>query len=265
MNGLGKSMMLNRTKISRWYWVGCWILLQLVVSTSYFVRQASAESLQSDSFIIQFGNFNITSGEKSGETYTVTDTVGQSFAGPYGEYGVSNYFIGSGFQYIYQIKPFQFVISNTNINLGLLTAQAHNTASHTLLVNAPNAGGYTVYAYEAHPLQTIDGSYAIPDTTCDNNDCDETVAKLWQDTEVGGFGFNIQGNDVASDFLSADHFRQFANKAATSPVEPMEAVMSTTSAAFNRQASVTYKAGLSGSEAAGRYQTSVVYIAVPGY
>lgn len=240
-------------------------LTQFIISTSFLVAPVLAENLESDSYIIQFGNFNITSGEKSGDTYTVTDTVGQSFAGPYGEYGVSNYFLGSGFQYIYQIKPFQFVISNTNINLGLLTAQAHNTAAHTLLINAPNAGGYTIYAYEAHPLQTVDGSYAIPDTTCDNNDCDETVATIWQDTGVGGFGFNIQGVDVAPDFTSSNHFRQFANKAATSPVEPMEAIMSTTSAAFDRLSTVTYKAGLSGSEAAGRYQTSVVYVAVPGY
>lgn len=258
-------MKFNFKKTVYWRWIFVLALTQLIISPSFFVNQVLAENLESDSYIIQFGNFNITSGEKSGDTYTVTDTVGQSFAGPYGEYGVSNYFLGSGFQYIYQIKPFRFVISNTNINLGLLTAQAHNTAAHTLLINAPNAGGYTIYTYEAHPLQTIDGSYAIPDTTCDNNDCDETVAALWQDTTVGGFGFNVQGADVASDFISSDHFRQFANKAATSPVEPMEAIMSTTSAAFERQSTVTYKAGLSGSEAAGRYQTSVIYVAVPGY
>lgn len=242
----------------------------LCVFANFLVRevenptQAQAENLESDSYIIQFGNFNITSGEKSGGGYSLTDTVGQNFAGPYGEYGTSNYFLGSGFQYIYQIKPFRFVVGSTLIDLGLLTAGAHNTATHDLTITAPSAGGYTIYTYELHPLQTIDGNSIIADTTCDNNDCDQTTAKLWQNPDVGGFGFNIQGDDIPNDFQTINHFRQFADVSAV-PTEPMQAIASSSNASFDRQTMITYKAGLFGSEAAGRYQTGIVYIAVPGY
>lgn len=226
--------------------------------------QAQAENLESNSYVIQFGNFNITSGEKSGGNYSLTDTVGQSFAGPYGEYGTSNYFLGSGFQYIYQIKPFRFVVGSTLIDLGLLTAGAHNTATHNLLITAPSAGGYSIYAYELHPLQIINGSPIIADTTCDNNDCDQITAKLWQNPNIGGFGFNIQGDDVQSDFQTINHFRQFADVSKIPP-ESMRVIASSSSASFNRQTTITYKAGLAGSETAGRYQTGIVYVAVPGY
>src|SRR5687768_2947085 len=94
-----------------------------------------ADELRSDSFVIQFGNFNVTSGEKSSASYSVTDTVGQTADGPFGQYGSSGYFVGSGFQYIYQIDEFAFTISQTAIDLGVLTPGIHNTASHTLTIN----------------------------------------------------------------------------------------------------------------------------------
>ena len=68
-----------------------------------------AETLESSSYVIQFGNFNVTSGEKSNSNYAVTDTVGQTGAGPYGQLGSSTYFVGSGFQYIYPFDQYQFL------------------------------------------------------------------------------------------------------------------------------------------------------------
>lgn len=238
------------------------LLSSLLILSPLLITQASAENLESPSYIIQFGNFNITSGEKSSDSYTVTDTVGQMGAGPFGQPGSSTYFLGSGFQYIYPLNQFRFEISKLNIDLGLLTPLSHNTDSHTLLVRSPGTGGYLVYAYQLHPLRLVNGTAIIPDTTCDNNDCDETVAAEWQNQDIGGFGFNIAGDDVWSDFLSTDYFRQFANNSTN---EPMQPVMGTTGVAIDRVTTVTYKAGLFGNEAAGQYETAVVYIAVPAY
>lgn len=222
----------------------------------------SAETLQSDTFIIQFGNFNVTSGEKFNENYSVTDTVGQMGAGPYGEIGNSTYFVGSGFQYIYPLERFQFVISKLDINLGQLTAFAHNTDTNTLTITAPTAGGYQIYAYEQHPLKLTNGTATIADTTCNNGDCDETTATLWTNTSVGGFGFNVNGNDAPADFTTSNYFRQFANNATS---EPMQVVMSNNGYTVNSSATVTYKAGLFGSEASGTYQTAIIFVAVPSY
>lgn len=223
---------------------------------------ARAESLRSDSYVISFGNFNITSGEKTSETYRLTDTVGQTGAGPYGEYGVSGYFLGGGFQYIYQIKDFSFAISDINIDLGELTVGTHNSDTNQLAITTRGAGGYVVYAYETHPLLHSDNTSTVADTLCDSGSCSETAAGLWTNTSVGGFGFNVNGDDVPADFSTPNHFRQFAD---ASSAESMQAVMSSENIARNAEATVTYKAGLSGNEPAGLYQTAIVYVAVPGY
>lgn len=223
---------------------------------------AMAENMTSDSYVIQFGNFNITAGEKNSSGYHLTDTVGQTGAGPFGQYGSSSYFVGSGFQYIYQIDAFKFTISDLSIDLGILTPGVHNIGSHSLAITTRGGYGYTIYAYEIHPLEHSSGLVQINDTTCDAGTCDETTAQTWIDENIPGFGFNINGDDIPSDFTNTNYFRQFADN---STAEPMKVVMSSPNIANNKNATVTYKAGATGSLAAGDYQTGVVYVAVPGF
>lgn len=238
------------------------VLLVAALVFAGVTTPALAERLESDSYVIQFGNLNISSGEQSGASYNVTQSVGQIAAGPYGQYGSSTYFVGSGFQYIYQIPNFYFAISNLNIDLGELTTGVHNTGSNTLSIRTRGAGGYTVYAYELHPLRHSNGVTDIPDTTCDAGSCSQTTAGVWTNQNISGFGFNIAGDEVPVDFVNTTYFRQFANNEAP---EAMQAVMSSNAVAINDNATVTYKAGPPGGTAAGTYQTAIVYVAVPGY
>lgn len=231
----------------------------LSIGASIFANQSFAEELKSNSFIIQFGNFNVTSGKKSSTSYNVTDTVGQIGNGAYTS---SSYALGAGFQYIYQIDTFSFQLSQTAIDLGTLTASAFNTASHTLSITTRGAGGYRVYTYELHPLRRSSGGYSIADTTCNAGTCSESSAGVWTTVTIPGFGFNASGNDIAGDFIDSTYFRQFADREAG---ETMQSIMSSSNRAANRVATITYKAGISGSQAAGNYQTGVVYVAVPGY
>lgn len=221
-----------------------------------------AENLQSNSYTIQFGNFNVTSGEKSSSSYNVTDTVGQTGAGPYGQYGVSSYFVGGGFQYIYQIDRFRFRVSKIGIDLGELTPGIHHTDAHDIAVTTGSAGGYIVYAYEAHPLKNQLSSDTIPDTTCNSGTCTHTTAGIWTTTTIPGFGFNMTGQDIATDFVNANYFRSFADN---SLGEPMQSIMSSSNVGTNKTATVTYKAGVSGNQASGNYSTYIVFVAVPGY
>lgn len=246
--------MLNFRKHKTHLVVLCLFIFSLICA---FATQA--DRLESDSYVIQFGNFNMTAGEKESSSYKVTDTMGQTAAGPYTS---ASYFVGSGFQYIYQIASFRFTISDVDINLGTLTAGAHNTDSHTVAITTRGAGGYTIYAYELRPLTHSNSTNTIVDTTCDNSDCNETIAKIWTNQDIGGFGFNASGDDVASDFTNSNYFRQFADNASA---ETMQTIMLSSNVANNRIATITYKAGLEGTEAAGNYQTGIVYIAVPGY
>ncbi|MBU0576838.1 hypothetical protein KJ707_00030 [Patescibacteria group bacterium] len=226
------------------------------------VPLARADRLESDSYVIQFGNFNIGSGGGDTTNYGLTYTIGQTAPGPFGQYGTSSYFIGSGFQYIYQIHTFGFTIDNTAIDLGELTVGVHNTASNKLSITTRGAGGYTIYAYEQTPLTRSNGTDTIPDTTCNAGTCSEAIAGVWTNQNIPGFGFNVVGADTAADFLDSTYFRQFANDSAA---EDMQVIMSNTNIVRNSQGTVTYKAGITGSVAAGNYQTGVVYVAVPGY
>jgi hypothetical protein len=224
-----------------------------------FPQLATAERLQSSSFVVQFGNLNMGSGEQNSSSYNLTNTTGQTAAGPFD--GLTKV-LGSGFQYIYTIGTFSFSISKLNIDFGTLVPNAHSTDSNVLTLNTKGAGGYTVYAYELHPLRHANGTTTIPNTTCDAADCTYTVAKTWTTQTIPGFGFNATGNHVTSDFISPSYFRPFADQSAS---QAMQAVMQATDIAQQEQATITYKAGITGSQTAGNYQTAVVFIAVPGY
>jgi len=225
-------------------------------------KQVEAERLESDSYVITFGNFNVTSGEKDSASYHVTDTVGQTAFGPYGEYGSSTYFVGSGFQYIYQINTFSFQISKTLIPFGELIEDTHSTDSHTLTITTQGAGGYSVYAFEEHPLRQVGGLAEIANTTCDAGGCTHTSAAVWTNQSIAGFGYNMAGNDIPSGFIDNTYFKSFADNESA---EEMQIVMSSSNVANERQATVTYKAGIGSSQDSGNYETAVVYVAVPGY
>jgi hypothetical protein len=238
-------------------------LLSLVIGGLFFsIQLAHAENLESSSYKIQFGNFNVTSGEKSSATYNVTDTVGQTGSGPYGQYGVSSYFIGGGFQYIYQIDRFKFRVSKIGINLGTLTPGVHSTDSHDIVITTGGSSGYIVYAYEAHPLKHQLTSDTIPDTTCNSGTCNHTTAGIWTTTTIPGFGFNMTGHDIPADFVNSTYYRNFADNSVS---EAMQRIMSSANVGINRTATVTYKAGVSGTQAGGNYSTYIVFVAVPGF
>ncbi len=240
------------------------LTLALIVAALFgaSAMPALAERLESGSYVIQFGNLNISSGEQSGASYNVTQSVGQIAAGPYGQYGSSNYFVGGGFQYIYQIPKFRFIISDINLDLGTLTTGVHNTATNTLEIRTNGGSGYAIYAYELHPLRHSNGTANIPDTTCDAGTCSQATAAVWTNQNIPGFGFNIAGDDIPVDFINTTYFRQFANDEGA---EAMQPVMSSTDVARLDIGTVTYKAGPPGGIDAGNYQTGIVYVAVPGY
>lgn len=240
----------------------------VIVASSVFINIAVspgltiADRFDSANYTIQFGNFNITSGEKSSVNYNVTDTVGQTGAGPYGGLGTSSYVIGGGFQYIYPLRDFEFSLSSLAIDMGTLLPGAPSTKNHTMTVTTRGAGGYVVYALADHSLRHSDGTTTIPATTCDAGTCTISTAQLWTNANIPGFGFNMTGQDIPADFSTSSYFRPFADKSLS---QAMQSVMTSANLAIDHVATVTYKAGVSGSQAAGSYTTTVNYIAVPAY
>ena len=243
-----------------------WLIIfaGIIMGSFQLANSVRADQMRSDSYEIQYGNFNMTSGTQTDSVnYTLTNTLGQIAPGPYGEYGVSSYFLGSGFQYIYQIYNFSFRISKLAIALGTLSPGVHSTDSHTLTITTRGGSGYKVYAYETKPLTIQDGTEVIANTSCDAGTCTFTTAGTWTNQSIAGFGYNMSGHDVPTDFTNTNYFRPFANQAGSQAMQ--EVMGSANIAKYWRQSTVTYKAGISGSQTAGRYQTNVVFVAVPGY
>ncbi len=226
------------------------------------IDQIIAFTMTNDNWKIDFGNLNMTSGKKSGANYTLTDTVGQIAPGLYTG---TNYSVRAGFQYIYSIIPFRFTISNTNINFGTLTATNPVTRTNTLTVSNGSAFGYSVTAFENHQLLNPPTGQLIPDTACDNGLCTENVSAQWTNTLTYGFGYrcdDVVGTDCSSDFSTSNYYKQFAD---LSNNESPGTVMSGTNVGRSKQAQITYKVNISGTQAAGQYSNVITYIATPTF
>jgi len=216
------------------------------------------DRMDSSSYRLKFTNLNMTSGSKQSSNFKVLDTIGQMAPG---QYSSSGYYIKAGFPYIKTIIDFAFTISDLSIDFGSLPLNTLSTQTNTLTVSAGGAGGYSVTAQENYPLKLQTTATTIPDTTCDSS-CSETTADTWTSTSKYGFGYNLQGDDIPAAFINSTYFKQFANASLS---ETPQIVMSSNNVGTNRTATVTYQANISGSQAAGDYENSITYIAIPTY
>lgn len=218
---------------------------------------AQAE-ITSPNYIIQMPNFNSGAGIPTSTNFAVGTTIGQTAAGLYSSAG---YRVKSGFQYIYSIIPFSFKVSSISINLGHPIPQTPVTASETLTVASGGAGGYQVKASENNPLKVANLATTIPNTNCDTS-CTNVAAAVWTNNSKYGFGFNMSGNDIPGDFVGLTYYRPFADRsAAQSP----QVVMSSVTVGAGRQSTVTYKLNIQGTQAAGIYNNTIMYTAIPAY
>ncbi|MFZ3301201.1 MAG: hypothetical protein WA152_00630 [Microgenomates group bacterium] len=235
-------------------------LILLLGSLSYFGISTvlAQERIESPNYRIVFPNFNSGAGVPTSSSYELNTTIGQTAAGLFSS---SGYRVKSGFQYINSIIPFSFSVSDIQINFGTLTPDTPSTDTSTLVVSAGGAGGYSVKVSENHPLQTADATETIIDTLCDTT-CSETAAGVWTSTTKYGFGFNMSGDDVATDFTNNTYFRQFADR---SNAESAASIMSSVNVGRERTATITYKVNVSDIQPAGTYQNIITFTAIPSY
>jgi hypothetical protein len=241
-------------------------LITFIFTLSFFtlaaLSPAQAEDLKSSTFEIQMSTVNLTGGRKTnaGGTIILTDTVGQTFQGRFDGAG---FVIQAGFQYINTLIPFSFKISNLDINFGSLVPGVPSLRSNTLTVTTGSAFGYSVKVIEDHPLRMSNGITTIPDTNCDlATPCLPTDANAWSDNARYGFGYNMDGNDIdTGDFQNSSYYRPFPVQNVDQPA----IVMSKGGVATVSAATVTYKINIDAAQAAGTYQNSIQYIAIPAF
>jgi hypothetical protein len=248
------------------------IHLFFLLFTFYFLLfsvPVLAQTFNSNSYQIQWGNFNMTAGRKSSSSYTLTDTVGQNAPGQYDSAG---FIVKAGAQYAYdQLTPFSFQINGLDLNFGHLTPNIGSTVTNTITVSTPTSQGYQVMVNEDHPLSSFGTTTTIPDTTCDASNCSEAVSGVWTGTSAFGFGFNAIGIDssgvatgvgTSNIFTNNTYFRQFANRFSN---EDNQVIMAENSPVKNHSARITYRIVINSNQSAGTYQNSINFIAVPKY
>lgn len=222
---------------------------------------AQAQVMESDNYRITFGNFNVTSGEKTSTTYKLTDTVGQIAPG---QYGLSGSIVKGGFQYIYPFRSLSIKVTKTWVDLGELTWGDFASDDHDVIIDTNGAGGYVVKTAAQRPFQLQGGIDAIDPTNCDSG-CSLSTAGAWTNPLNHGFGYNVQnvvGSDVLADFASINHFRPFADLSAN---DLLQTIMSGTGININRSATITYKVAPSSDQTAGEYETTILFTAIPTY
>lgn len=225
--------------------------------------KALAQHFTSASYIIDWGNFNITSGKKVSTNYSLTDTVGQNAPGPYQSAG---YKIKSGFQYIYEtFNQLTFVIDNLDINLGTLVAGVASTATNVITISTPSGHGYQILTQYNHPLALTSGT-TIPDTRCDAGNCTISSAQVWNSSSTYGFGYNVIGINSSGVATGIGTSNFFSGSTAYRPFSSIgQVIMSEISPVQNHSARVSYKTNISSTQAAGHYQSAIIFTAVPNY
>jgi len=234
------------------------------VFCALFLSEAKAQSsLKSTNYEITLPNLNMVGGNTTSPGYKMGVTGGQTAPGLYTSTG---YKIKAGFQYIHSIIPFSFKLSVIALNFGTLNPEVlTNNQSLTLTVNSGSAGGYQVKVQENDPL-TSTALSNIPDTTCDTTDtCTQTDAGTWTQTTTYGFGYNMAGTDVPSEF-SGSKYKNFPDTPAESPVKIMgKTPVEGHQAGKNKTATLNARINISNVQAAGTYRNILTFTAIPTY
>lgn len=239
-------------------WIPAFAGITILLSTFNFVQ---AVRMDSPLYRLESASVTNAAGEKSSTNYKLSDTLGQLAAG---EFSSTGYVIKAGFQYLHSIIPFRFSISSISINFGTLTPNSPQTATTTLTVSYGGVGSYAVTAVEVGPMTSLAGGNTIADTQCDGgaSTCTESTAKPWTSSSAYGFGYNMAGQDIPSDFTDSTYYRPFPDRLAA---ESPSTVMSSSNVGKNRQSTVTFKVNISPVQAAGTYQTVINFVATPSY
>ncbi len=173
-----------------------------------------------------------------------------------------NFKVKSGFDNAASSLAFPVSLSSDIVDFGSLIPTNPIIRTVDLGIYNPSDSGYSVIASENNPLKS--DKTIIPDTTCDNGQCNEENSGEWTNALTYGSGYrcdNLIGADCDSSFLSPNFYRHFAD---ASNSQTPQVVM----AGIGSQKStgrLSYKVNISGNQAQGIYTNVITFIAVPNF
>jgi len=231
-----------------------------------FLAPAGAQTMSNNDYKIKMQGFNAISGTTTGTDYEVRSTVGD--LSPEVLEGV-NFKVRTGIENVAATLPFSASLSSGLIDFGSLSPTNPVVRTVDLSVYSLSTFGYSVIAFEDHPLQSdpdVSGAN-IPNTTCDNGECSHENAAEWTNILTYGFGYrcdNVTGFDCDSSFSNAEgpnFYKHFPDiSAGLLPQSVMSGIGSK-----NKEARVSYKINISGNQAPGIFSNTVTYIAIPNF
>lgn len=243
------------------------VLCTLALSPSYTrgeglslgQREALAQDMSSQNFMIQQGNFNMTSGNKESANFKLSDVVGQTAAGIFNSKG---YIINAGFLNGAAGDTFSFSVDPAIIDFGSLTANTFVDKIVHISVANGNTAGFSIRVVQNNPLATSLSAY-IPDTICDNSTspCTQSQASVWSSNSTYGFGYRVLGNNTPSDFAKDNSFRPFP---AISRNEQPTLIMFSQSPKAVEQANMTLRINISNKQPVGQYKNKLHFTALVG-
>jgi len=149
--------------------------------------------------------------------------------------------------------------TSTTIPFGNVSLNTFYIGCQDLVVSTNAGNGYSITTQESSVMKTANGSFTIPDTTCDAGGCTESAAAAWTSATHNGLGhtcFNQDGNhDCDSSYTNGTKFRQFANIAAG---ETPQAIMASSTPA-SVTARIKHRLSVGNAQAAGTYTTLITY------
>lgn len=155
--------------------------------------------------------------------------------------------------------------------LALTNTFYHGCNDLTISTNA--GSGYGVTAHETTSLLETVNSKTIDDSEGDSGSMSETTTSTWATADNHpGFGYacgNVSGNDCS--MTATSWYRQFACVGTAAQCDPddggetAQKVMENSGAVNSAQARIEYKLTIDGTQEAGAYSNTIVYIATPTY
>ena len=158
----------------------------------------------------------------------------------------------------------------TSIAFGELTAGTFYHACQDLGISTNAGNGYNLTGQETTSLYDSNIPDTIDDAVGDSSSMTETATDTWS-TSNYGFAYscdNVSGTDCS--LTATTFYRQFACISANSAeCQPSQGDTATTvmsnSGVSSSTSTVEYKVRISGTQAAGNYSNTVVYIATPTF
>lgn len=158
---------------------------------------------------------------------------------------------------------FSFAISQNAIDFGALTATNPVIRTSDLAFTSPLYGGQ-IFAYENHPFLNTENTF-LPDTTCDNGTCTQTIPANWENSLTYGFGFRCDSEATevcGSDFSNTNSFKQFSDISAK---ETLQSIILNQQAKPETKMKITYKVNISGTQPVSGYSNTITFIAIPNF